>query len=228
MTITIDRADVYTVGDIHGYPQAVVREMRRRNIHGAAFILLGDCGLGMGLEKLFPHLQSELEAHENVWYLLRGNHDCPASFAEGQETGFDRIRLLPDGCEVCLHGERGIVLGGGLSIDRGRRRLGESYWAEEGIRPELAEGGKVAVDFVLAHTAPEPPNADTSALSRCALLYHDAALLCDAAEEQRKVQLVLDQLHPARWYAGHWHLHADFMTAGTRVLVHDCNELRLW
>lgn len=228
MTTTIDNKEIYTVGDIHGYPQEVVREMRRYHICGAAFLLLGDCGLGMGLEKLFPHLQAELEAHDNIWYLLRGNHDNPVCYAESAETGYDRIRLLHDGDEVLIHGERGLVLGGGLSIDRGRRRLGESYWAEEGIRLDPAEGVKGPIDFVLAHISPEPPNADATVLSRCAVHYHDATLLRDAAEEQHRVQRALALLHPARWYAGHWHLHADFMAGKTRVLVHDCNELCPW
>lgn len=228
MTIRIDSDTIVTVGDIHGFPQSVVRAMLRHDMRGAAFILLGDCGLGLGLESFFPQLNEVLEAQNNVWYLLRGNHDNPACFAETAETGYARIRLLPDGCEVQIRGERGIVLGGGLSIDRGRRRLGEDYWAEELIRPELADGVAGPIDFVLAHTAPEPPNADASALARCARNYHDASLFRDADDEQQRVQRVLERLQPARWYAGHWHLSADFMVGGTRVLVHDSKELRPW
>lgn len=228
MMTTIDRNEIYTVGDIHGYPQDVVREMRRLNIRGAAFLLLGDCGLGMGVEKLFPQLQQELEAQDNLWYLLRGNHDHPACFAEGAETGYSRIRLLPDGSHVEIHGERGLVLGGALSLDRGRRRLGENYWAEETFCSGLAEAAEPGIDFVLAHTAPEPPNADGGAVSRCALMYHDPALLRDADEEQAAVRRALEHLKPARWYAGHWHLHADFRAGETRVFIHDCHELRAW
>lgn len=228
MMTKIDRKDVFTVGDIHGYPQDVVREMRRRDIRGAAFLLLGDCGLGLGLEKLFSPLQQELEAQDNVWYLLRGNHDNPACFASGAETGYDRIRLLPDGSAVEILGERGVVLGGALSLDRGRRRRGESYWAEETFCADAAEKHAPGIDFVLAHTAPEPPHADGGAVSRCALMYHDPDLLREADEEQAAVRRALEHLKPARWYAGHWHLHADFLAGGTRVFVHDCNELRAW
>lgn len=230
--ITIDTEDVYTVGDIHGYPQAVVREMRRRNIRDAALILLGDCGLGMLLDKVLPHLQQELAEHNNVMYLVRGNHDNPFRFAEGQGTGYDRIRVLPDSTLVNIHGELGIVLGGAFSTDRHSRRLGETYWEEELLDMALAERAAKAlprpVSFVLAHNAPEPPNADGSFLGRQALNQHDRELIRMAYDEQDKVSRALELFHPARWYAGHWHLHADFMSGDTRVLIHDEFELRPW
>lgn len=228
MKTVIDREEVYTIGDIHGHPQEVVRELRRLNIHGAALIVLGDCGLGLGLDRLLPHLQEEAEAHDNVWYLLRGNHDNPACFTEGAETGYDRIRLLADGSRVVIHGEQGLVLGGGLSLDRGARRLGESYWPEEGLNLSVLAQAPSPLDFVLAHTAPEPPESDASAVSRCALQYHDRELLRDADEEQAAVRRALEVLRPSRWYAGHWHVHADFCVGKTRVLIHDCQELRPW
>lgn len=229
--VTIDSTEVYTAGDIHGHPQDLVRDMRRLELHGAAIIVLGDCGLGMGLERWLPNLQQELESCDNVMYLLRGNHDKPDCFAAGADTGYDRIRLLPDFERVCIAGEEGVVMGGALSLDRGRRRPGVDYWAGEVLNLAAAQKalkGQPPVSFVLAHTSPEPPCADASAIARCAMVYHDAALLRDADAEQETVSCLLSQLCPKRWYAGHWHLHADFRVGDTQVLVHDCNELRPW
>lgn len=230
--ITIDSEYVYTVGDIHGKPQPVVRKMRDLGLHDAAFIVLGDCGLGMGLEKWLPDLQRELEQHNNVWYLLRGNHDNPFLYAAGQKTGYDRIRLLPDFAPVNIRGEVGLVLGGGTSLDRGKRRLGEDYWEEEVMNlngaERAAEQLAAPLAFILAHTSPQPPSADTTALSRCAMMYADSTVFRRADEEQEQVSRALALFRPARWYAGHWHVHDDFMVGETRVLVHDIAELRPW
>lgn len=230
--ITIDSESVYTVGDLHGKPQPVVRKMRELGLRDTAFIVLGDCGLGLGLEKWLPDLQRELEQHNNVWYLLRGNHDNPFCFADGKDTGYERIRLLPDWTPVNIGGEIGLVVGGGTSLDRGKRRPGADYWEEEVINlrgaERMAEQLEHPLDFVLAHTSPQPPNADTSVLSRCAMMYADASVFRRADEEQEQVRRALALFCPARWYAGHWHLHDDFMVGETRVLVHDIAELRPW
>lgn len=230
--MTIDAEKVYTVGDIHGKPQPVVRKMRELGLHDSAFIVLGDCGLGLGLEKWLPDLQRELEQHNNVWYLLRGNHDNPSCFADGAETGYDRIRLLPDFTQVQIHGEVGLVLGGGTSLDSAKRHLGEDYWEEEVINltgaERVAQRLSSPPPFILAHTSPLPPNADGTALSRCAMMYADLSVFRRADEEQEQVRRAMALFRPSRWYAGHWHIHDDFMVGDTRVLVHDIDELRPW
>lgn len=208
-TYTIDRP-IILAGDIHGQPRFLCSKLAEYDIKDSAIVLLGDIGLGFydnhgGCCKF---LNKEGQAHNNIFYLLRGNHDNPSSYNDTNkriiEEKYPNVKVLQDfDVVVTKDGRRGIVVAGGISIDRQYRVVGKSYWRNELIDYSFVP--EEQYDFVLAHSGPTPPSCDPSNPFFAKMVASDTGLVKILEEEQEYITKFIEKTKPAHWYNGHYH-----------------------
>lgn len=221
---------IYAVGDIHGRTKALAEAVQAHGIRRAALILMGDVGLGFAGDHAgpCPRLEALAAATENRFYLFRGNHDNPASFTDHKaetEGAFPHITLLNDFDEVeDADGRVGLIIGGGLSLDRRRRALGYNYWQNEPIDYRYVPARHY--DFILSHSGITPPSAAEGSSALYHMMLSDPALEGDLEEEQAFFRRMEEAVQPRFWLNAHFHFHEAFTTPrGTRVTALDINEI---
>ncbi len=233
------------VGDVHGKWGPLESKLRRLGVRGETIIQVGDFGVGFGgpagrLEErtALAWLDTFLAGAENTLLAIRGNHDDPAYFRSGNEhTGdYSRIRLVPDYTVEMVDGRKMLFVGGALSIDRRERRVGCSYWTDEGFRLDaqaLTAADLTGLWAVVTHSAPPfvHPVASSggSPLVR-SFAQRDPTLLKEVNDERddlrRLYDLVVARSRPAAWLYGHFHGHATDDIDGTRFVLLDELEVR--
>lgn len=218
--------DVYAVGDIHGQPGFLKEQVIGRNITNSSFILLGDIGLGFhdnhfGCCRYLNKIGLETNNH---FYLFRGNHDNPESYKGDNkkriEDAFDHVHIMNDFDEVELSsGHVGIIVGGGISIDRQYRIVDKSYWRDETIDYSFTPDR--TYDFVLAHSGPTPPKLDPENTFFKNMVSSDTALVDIIKKEQDYIDKFIDSTKPLYWINGHYHIHGSgtFDYKDTKVVV---------
>lgn len=226
------------VGDVHGKWGALEAKLRRLGMRGETIVQVGDFGVGfggpegrLGERDALGRLNAFLARTDNTLLAIRGNHDDPTYFqGDGEHAGnYDRIRFIADYTVDVVAGHKVLFVGGALSIDRRERRVGRSYWPDEGFR--LDEQALAATDLtglwaVVTHSAPpfSPPVASSggSALVR-SFAQRDRTLLKEVNDERddlrRLYDLVVARSRPAAWLYGHFHSHATADIGGTRFVL---------
>lgn len=222
----INTKNIFVAGDIHGYPRPLCSQIEEYGLRDSVFFLLGDIGLGFYGDHIgsIEFLNEEGLKYNNIFYLIRGNHDNPRSFTRKNkqkiEEQFSNVRLIGnfEDIELEFNGKKGLVVPGAISIDRARRVKNKSWWAKETINykriPKLK--GK-HYDFILAHSGPEPlyirvDNAVEEIAER-----QDPALLIDLKEERTAIDSIIDLVKPLYWINGHYHKFASFQHKGINV-----------
>lgn len=228
MTYHIDN-DLYCVGDIHGQPQGIEYLIESYRLKDSSFILLGDVGMGFADNHRGPakRLQKIAEDCNGTFYLFRGNHDNPASFTEHKqeiEESYSRVKVLQDFDEIITKdGERCLVIGGSVSIDRQYRVEGKNWW-----RGELIDYANVPTghyDIVFSHTGPTPPMLRGGSPFFDSMIASDPYVKAAVEEENRQVERIVEAIKPKAWYNGHFHVHEFFEHGTTRVYALDINEI---
>lgn len=218
--------DAYVAGDIHGQPRFLQECIFREDVHDCAFIVLGDIGLGFdnnhkGCCKFLEKLGTETNI---TFYLFRGNHDNPESYKgknkEETEAAFPHVVIMEDFDEIVLKdGREGIVVAGGISIDRVYRVEGRSYWRDELVNYAFIP--ERTYDFVVAHSGPTPPFLDPKNPLFTRMLTLDPDLVKVIKLEQDYFDMFIDKAKPKHWYNGHYHWRGAgvFEYRGTTVEV---------
>ena len=148
--------DTYGVGDIHGDTAVLQLLIKCHELNNCTLILLGDIGIWRYRDYKHYMALDALAAERNITiYAFRGNHDNPAFFNIDDKSSpiasrfwnkFTNFKYIPDLSVVTINGKRGIVIGGGLSIDRCFRHTFQSsyrsysnlykkndWWVNEGL-----------------------------------------------------------------------------------------------
>lgn len=224
MTYNFDTEKFYLIGDIHGQPKEIAHKISLYDIRDSIFVLLGDVGLGFYDNHLgpIPYLNRIGKDRNNTFYLFRGNHDNPDSYQGINKNKvlekYQFVKILNDGDEILLStGERGLVLPGGISVDRmyaykGKPRPeGKSYWKNEHMDYTLIEKVKdEKYDFILAHTGPVPPIIDKPNIIKTINEKYDPNLLEDIKIEKDYIDKVISIIKPKYWINGHYHVTSSF------------------
>lgn len=218
--------NIFVAGDIHGYPRPLCAKIEELGLTDSIFFILGDIGLGFSNDHIgaSKFLNAEGLKHNNMFYLIRGNHDNPASFTgeikEMIENKFSNVRLLNDFEEIELefNGKKGLVVPGAVSIDRTIRVKDQSWWVNEEIDykriPELFEKH---YDFVLAHSGPEPLYIRVDDTVEHIAERQDPTLLMDLKAERTAIDKIIDIVKPQFWINGHYHKFASFQHKDVNV-----------
>lgn len=224
----VETRNIFVVGDIHGHPRPVTDRIEQMNLSDSIFIILGDIGLGFYNDHTGPikFLNKEGVKRNNMFYLIRGNHDNPDSFSDERiaevEKKYTNVRLLRDfeEIELTFNNKKGLVVPGAISIDRCIRIEGSSYWSNETIRYDMIDSLKdKKYDFVLAHSGPEPLYIKVDDTVERIAQRSDHFLLDDIAKERKAIDEIIDFVKPEFWINGHYHHYASFEHKGTKVHV---------
>ena len=121
----INATDIYAIGDLHGYYKSLINWITRYDITESAIIICGDVGFGFEKPGYYEQLCGKFEnvcSERNVTvFMLRGNHDDPSYFVDGNKINTEHFKAIPD-YSVISNGEHNILcVGGAISIDRTTR-----------------------------------------------------------------------------------------------------------
>jgi predicted phosphodiesterase len=157
------------LGDIHGEFVKVQRYIKRYDITDADIYQVGDLGVGFHFLKEQRQLKilNEALVKRNIFfYAIRGNHDDPAYFLN-DPFQLSNIKLLPDYTVMETNGQKILLIGGAISVDRGGRYTtrqkikdyktygNESWWHDEVfVLDEEKLKTFTNIDVVVTHTSP--------------------------------------------------------------------------
>lgn len=232
--------NIFAAGDIHGLPVGLAEELHRCGIRNAAIIICGDVGLGFSGNHKGPikYLNKVGADRGNHFYIFRGNHDNPSSWADElvseHEKQFPYVHYLRDFDEVKFANNKlALTVPGAISIDRkwavGKvirdmetgedeykrfpRPEGKSYWADEHIRYDLIDSIDKKYDIVIAHTGPTPPSLRSNNDLEYIFRNYDAQLKDDLEEERKAVDKIIDKSGCDKWINGHFHIETKMVYA---------------
>lgn len=224
------KGDCYVVGDIHREANALALALSMYDISNCTIILLGDIGIWRYRDyKAYKKLDDCAKERNIIIYAFRGNHDNPAFFRDFDNRSpvvtrfwnkFSNFKVLPDLTEVIINDMKGIIIGGGVSIDRCCRhsylssyRRGGVYnsndWWEDETVPSTDNIDK-EYDFILSHTGPRPLKIAPLNESNCSFFKRDASLKYDIDIENNRLIEIAKQFKPKKWWFGHYHINDSF------------------
>lgn len=162
---------IMVAGDWHGdteWARNVVRTAGRRGLK--KIVQCGDFGIWTHLREGHSHLDTvneEARKHGVKVYFIGGNHENwdhldfwviqNAKTSNGHVFVRSHILYIPDGCRWAWNDKVFMGVGGAVSVDKGRRKLGESWWAQEQVDESLIweiEQRKLSADFLFTHDCP--------------------------------------------------------------------------
>lgn len=205
MEIEIKTKGLLVVGDIHGdFPELVWNVTERLGITDTTVILAGDCGIGFdnSLESTYDRkLKGRLSESRITLLCVRGNHDDPKYFKEGELIDLPHLKTIPDYTHLTWGDRKICVIGGGVSVDR-EWRLSQKktcWWPDERIErtSELLLGHE---DIVVSHMAPlciGPVSIRGEGVS------HE--VWSANVTDREYLTTVLKETRPNLWIFGHYH-----------------------
>lgn len=229
--IDINTANVFLVGDLHGYAGCLPYYFSGADTTPGALIILGDIGLGFvggNDNEIFSDFIKLIKKGWSV-YLLRGNHDNPAvwkiyskdtlikSCIDKEDIPYiDHLYFLKDNTILNINGYLYYTVSGGVSIDSMARIKNISFWEDEGIYvPDdideiiKSKTGK-EIYGILSHTGPTPPELkDNNVLNYW--LDMDKTLNKRLNKERESLNNC-KKLFPKKWFYGHFHINSEFTT----------------
>lgn len=222
---TFSQKGLCFIGDVHG-DYFLIEDFCK---HNSDYLVcqVGDLGLGFGtVDSELAHLNAinnVCKANNNVFCVIRGNHDSPKRFAEFRNK-FSNV-YLPEDYEVCEWNDRKIqFIGGALSIDRSARIDGNSYWKDEGVVFNKTKCQKV--DILVTHTAPSHcfPQQFNEMVYGWARV--DSSLLEELTAERAVMDEIFKLCKPSYHVYGHFHTSRMEEINGCKHNLLDINEIR--
>lgn len=210
----------YITADTHGDREWLRRFDEISLKPGDMIIILGDFGFiwdgSLEENKYLDELQFYLEEKQVMLLFLDGNHENHAILNAMEVVKWNNGKVhkiresvihLMRGQVFKFIGEKGdnlsiFTMGGGYSIDQGRRVKNISYWDAE--LPSLSEYEEAIrnlqdvdfnVDYVLSHTGPQET-----------ISYFSPKKSKGEQELNRFLQVVRDTVKPKCMYYGHLHM----------------------
>lgn len=194
---------LYIVGDIHGLYGELIERIDKYGLKDCRIICVGDFGAGFGRDsKVFSDLNEKFVKRGIHFSTIRGNHDDPSYF---QGKGYSNLLFLKDYTTLEINGERILVVGGGVSIDRTARVLNRSYWVGEEI--VVDEKNITECDVLITHAVPSwNGHADKDGIAYWC--DRDPTLWEDCKAERRAIDTLIKLSKCKRHYCGHFHMFA--------------------
>ena len=220
------------LGDIHGSYEV----LKGPGFKDTDIYQVGDFGLGfkqldMDVRSLHS-LNNYMDRQNNHLYVIRGNHDNPEFFKEGEFKDFatkdlTNIHLLDDYTVVNLQGKNILGVGGAISIDRTARIEGRDYWKGERFDFDPIKIDIFSrIDIVVTHTA--PLGIYPFIMGQIVKDYYndDPTLQLDLMYERDNVKRLKDFISwPIdKWFYGHFHESHQERVEGTDFKLLAINE----
>ena len=166
-------------------------------------IQVGDMGVGFlyptGLPYPNPPYDKMVSGNHRF---IRGNHDNPAVCKR-------HTQWIPDGTIE----EDVMFIGGGLSIDKEWRTLGESYWDDEELSIERFN------ELFDVYYNTKPRVMVTHDIPETVAMHLFRTMKLDAPSRTRQAFESMFEAHkPELWIFGHWHDHRNMNVLGTQFI----------
>lgn len=195
-------------GDLHSDFNAVVHFLNTQDLDGCLIINVGDFNM-FGKNEQLDELNRYLGLRESHIIVVRGNHDNPSFFNNSKL--YENMTFIEDYTVVVANELNILCVGGAISIDRLRNRLGIDYFESEKFVLKDVEESRV--DVVITHTAPNLvwPFIQGELVANYALV--DETLVSELNEERMLVNLLYEQVKNRgvkQWFYGHFH--TDYVT----------------
>lgn len=226
-SIRVIESPVYLLGDNHGFYGEIFELLEERNIRDSLVIHVGDGeeGCESWNDDLIAILNTRFQ-ELNVEYLsIRGNHSNPSLF-DGRVTE-SHFKLIPDYTQLLINGERWLLIGGAISINRIDLIPGIDWWSDE--RFVLRKDLITSADVLVTHSGPSwigPP-----CRNEFVQIFADSEMergidLIDELEIERQLHdRLFDLVRPSSWYLGHFHCTEVLTHKGCKTRVLDVCEL---
>lgn len=214
----------YFLGDIHTQTKF---HRKLLDMPPANLYILGDVGFGFdpgcdkGLYKAFKRLT------DNGWdiYLIRGNHDNPVYWHENRNDGNDKVHFLKDNTITEINGEKFLVIGGAVSVDKIYRKKDKNWWEGEEINLfdfEFYNKIKNEISGIISHTGPVPPNLTPPSFE------FTEEVKEGLRREYSYISFLQKILKPKKWFHGHFHCHREYVDNDCSYTCLDVEELFLY
>lgn len=238
-------------GDTHGNHNIIKKTIKNVDAENIDIFHVGDFGVGFISEsqdrKNLEDLNNALKERNCTMYVARGNHDNPYYFDGSWE--WSNLKLVPDYTVIETNGDRVLMVGGAVSIDR-KPRLKEAmmyarqnvdkdfYWHDEVfVLDEEKLRGIKGVRYVITHSAPyfvEPiNNTKNLPYSHGGLVEHfviegDTKLKDDLNKERQDIakmyEILKENNYIQKWMYGHFHRHNAMYYEDTDFVCLNVNE----
>lgn len=238
---SLDCVDLVTVlGDIHGELRPIFDAVRRYDLRNCLVVQAGDFGYsfsdGIQTEKDYAkslkYLNKSLATRNNFLVAIRGNHDNPKYF---DGTLYSNLLLAPDYSVLEVLGERWLLVGGAISIDRKKRVDGKTWWPDEGFvyDASIMSGIDGPIDVVVTHTTmKESINYEKAHRNDIVdqFAQNDQLLYQHLGMEQHAVSSMFKHIRdrfgpPRKAYNGHFHFYSKKECMGTTHVTVDIDQL---
>lgn len=210
-------------GDWHGSFSQAETVIRHAHSQGIDTIFqVGDFGIWDHTTKKFLNrMESLLKQWEIELYFIDGNHENfdmlyrKKVLEDGTRYVTDHITYIPRGYRWKWHGLTFLGLGGAVSIDKGFRIEGRSWWAQEALTDNdilWAKTGGPPVDVMITHDSPaSAPNTVTDDWQGQvgAMKYYGKEALAACTDHRKRLQEVTDVAVPRLLFHGHYHTYMN-------------------
>ena len=225
MQVTL-KDNTYVIGDTHGGISRLDSLVRKKKLgENTDIVMLGDCGLCC--EKWPKHylvLNDNLQKSGYTLYIFRGNHDNPDFFKSVNDLS--NIKILEDGTILKVKEMTGIVMGGGLSIDRSLRWKENYPWYKDELFNESHLTEISELDFILSHTGIRPKAFEGgNATINYYTLLGDPNLEADLQHEQDVYKKFLVEHNIKYAVYGHYHVNDIFEWQNTKCFIVDIDTI---
>lgn len=215
------------LGDHHGAWNMLFDIIKSKNIKDCYIISVGDLGIGFHRKeyqyKSCKNLDNLFKDRNINFYGIRGNHDDPFYFKGENRVCLDNFELIED-YSVFEYGSKLIqFIGGAVSIDRTRRKIGVSYWENEGVVFNRDKCQKV--DILITHTAPSHCFPQQFNEMVYGWAREDAYLIEDLTDERAVMDEIFKLCSPSLHLYGHFHSSWTERINGCVSKLLDINEL---
>lgn len=226
--------------DNHGNVQTLQTNIDMYGCSGMTVFHVGDFGYWLSpsfqdeykYSKTLKLFNKFLKTRGITMYVIRGNHDNPAYF-DGRFI-LSNVKLVPDYTVVSVNNENWLLVGGAISIDRGARKQGITYWKTEEFNLEYDKIAALRdIKNVVTHTAPgvglDVEIIAGQVVKQFAWAYNDNTLLEEIRAERLQVQTMCDLLKEnndiSKWYFGHFHIRMNHEYKGTKFTCVEIDAL---
>lgn len=199
--------------------------------NGWDYLHVGDCGLGFGRsDYALDNAKSWLDRINKLCqtidvncYLIIGNHDNPDVWK--LPDIYSNLKLTKSGdVGIFPSGKKALLIGGGISVDRFTRKVGESYWVDEATpHLEYIED----CDIMFSHDCPEHFNHSTHSLPNSFGWYceRDINLIDDCIKQRQNMTDIVKRSNVKTIFYGHFHRSIQQNIDGVYARCLDINEL---
>jgi len=239
------------IGDTHGNHKLIAHRIKSLKLENEILLHVGDFGVGFAksehedIEKM-AYLNKTLKKFNSHCYVIRGNHDNP-TFFQGNHN-YSNLHLIPDYSVIEVNGEKVLMVGGAISVDRQPRKDDmrkwaikgsdyATYWYDEGfvLDKEKLEA-MTNIDYVITHSSPKfvfPINdfsniVDSHGPFVQRFAWNDYSLKDDLNKERIELAEMYDILIKnnsiKKWFYGHFHTSKEELVGETNFVLLNCDE----